>query len=127
MDWIKTILGFALFAGFLALEWAVASSGIAGFSWLPLASLAVLWRIGGLPFGFRMAYGALAGFFLDALFVRRFGASIALFLLMAGVMEALHAVLSRRDSRAARAVHGALILILFFILLPVAESVISYV
>lgn len=126
MDGIKIFFGLIVFIGFLALEWIFSAGGTAALSWIPWASLAALWWMGRLPLGARTAYGALAGFFLDALLVRPFGASIALFLMMAGAMEPLHAVLLRHDSRTAKSVHAALVLFLFFALLPVAESAVRH-
>lgn len=122
MEGIKIIFGFAVLIVFLVLEWTLASSGATALSWVPFASLAAVWWMGRLAFAPRMAYGALAGFFLDAALMRPFGVSVALFMTMAGIMEVLHAILSRHDSRAARGANTLLILLLFFILLPVIES-----
>ncbi|MEK7082122.1 MAG: hypothetical protein AAB915_00380 [Patescibacteria group bacterium] len=119
---IKIIIGLAALAVFFALELILAPWGVALLSRAPLASLAALWWMGRLAFVPRMAYAALAGFFLDATFAHPFGASIILFLLIAVLVEILHAVLSRHDSGAARSAYVAIILAVFFILLPVVEN-----
>ena len=110
---------------FLALEWFLAATGVWWLSWLPWPALSAVWWMGRLRSEPRFAYALCAGIILDAVSGRAFGAYVILFLLLAGITEALHAIFSAHDSRPARLVSRTLMFILFFSLLPAVSALVS--
>ena len=122
---MRIVLALISVVVFLVLEWACAISGILFLSVLPLASLAVVWWLGRLPLVSRLVFGLIAGFLLDSILGHPFGTHMLVFLLLAGSAEFLNALFSARDSKTARFVSVAAMLVLFFILLPVVSRVIG--
>ena len=120
---IKVVLGLVLVVAFLALEWMAASSGMRFVSWIPFGALAALWWSGRLALVPRMAYAALAGFIIDLVSGHPFGSTVMLLLLMVGVAQVLGVMLSAHDSRAAQGVSVAIMLVLFFLLTPLASRI----
>ena len=107
----------------LAMEWVLGASGILFLSFVPLACFGALWWMDRMPPVPRVLFAAIAGFLMDSMLTRPFGAYILLLLFLAGAMELSHAFFSARDSRAAQVMNAAIALGLFFMLLPAAGSI----
>ena len=120
------IVALGSIAALLAMEWALGASGTLFLPSVPLASFGVLWWMDRMPPVSRMLFGAIAGFLMDSMLTRPFGAYALLFLFLAGAIEVLHAFFSARESRAARGMSAAIALGLFFALLPAAGGIAAY-
>ncbi|MFY9462555.1 MAG: hypothetical protein WAP52_00005 [Candidatus Sungiibacteriota bacterium] len=116
------ILGIgAALAAAIFCEWVIAR--IAGGSVVvpPVTVLAVILVMTALPFSFRIWLALAAGFLLDSVALPPFGATILLFVFLAGVMEIVRAVMADRKSYFAKTVTGAGLCLLAYGAAPLAR------
>ncbi len=111
--------------GMFFVMWASASAGAGFIAAFPWALIAALWWLERLALPSRMAFALTGGFLLDSFLPGPFGVHIAIFILLAFVVEFLHAVFSGRESAFARGAALFLLILFWFMMMPLAHRMLA--